>query len=490
MSTATLATGAAAQGAACERCHKYKEKCTYAGLDKSCVRCLKLKRECVLRVKKRMGRPPVAKSASSTILDVGTRPMEAANTPDTNTMILVTQTMSSRKSNWQHAAFESRGFPFPRSLFAIQQSPLSQNIKHVIGSVDGFQGFHRFFMLGETFTSLYQSATLVIYDLAPQVFSNAYYATMSALFDQNNPGLRDNELTLAASCLRYLVKLSSSINCVGDAAVVIMLGQIMLVYNSLIPNPYTRTITKSTLLATKEWYPQLLKEPSFDSITLAPVFVDTVDCLFRREVPVVQIPNRNMCTVDRLLGISAPLFSYIHDLCVVSHECKVKGITPCAEHDPYTDVEERISSWVPEWPPDLFTTFSPLEATKIVAQAQNFRLGALLIIHRLRYPLGVEDDAAAVMADEIILLLSRLAKHQGDCATGLGLDFPLLVAMIEKPGPGSEVDEAFVPLRYRQHGESRQLSEFVKFVTDARRAGYSGLWLDLVHDGLHGVFIP
>ncbi|VUC21209.1 unnamed protein product [Clonostachys rosea] len=490
MSAATSTTGAIGQGAACERCHKYKEKCTYTGLERSCVRCLKLKRECVMRAKKRMGRPPVAKSASSTILDVGTRPVEASNTHDTNAMTLVTRKTSSSKKKRQNAAAESQGFPLPRSLFAFQQSPLSQNIKHAIVSVTGFQEFHRFFMLGETFTSLYQSATLVIYDLAPQVFSNAYYATMCVLFDQKNPSLRDNEMTLAASCLRHLVKLSYSINSVGDAAVAIMLGQIMLVYNSLIPNPYTRTITKGTLLATKEWYPQLLKEPSFDSITLAPVFVDTVDCLFRREVPVVRIPVRNFCTVDRLMGISSPLFSYIYDLCEVSHDCKVKDIAPSTEYDPYTDVEERISSWVPEWPPDLFTTFSPLEATKIVAQAQIFRLGTLLIVHRLRYPLGVEDEAAGVLADEIILLLSRLANHQENCATGLGLDFPLLVAMIEKPGPGSEVDEAFVPLRYRQHGESRQLSEFVKYVTDARSAGYSGLWLDLVHDGLHGVFIP
>jgi hypothetical protein len=134
----------------------------------------------------------------------------------------------------------------------------------------------------------------------------------------------------------------------------------------------------------------------------------------------------------------------------------------------------------------FFTTYSALEISIMLTQARSYRIATLLVIHRLRFPLGIEDLIAHSYADEILRELSILKAWPPDAATGLGLDFPLLVATLELPGPGSEIYKAFEPFRFRRQ-HSDEILDFISLVTKARQNGYNGLWFDLVQGRLHGV---
>ncbi|OBT65666.1 hypothetical protein VE03_05520 [Pseudogymnoascus sp. 23342-1-I1] len=254
---------------------------------------------------------------------------------------------------------------------------------------------------------------------------------------------------------------SSSISHLEDAAVVLLLGQALLVYNTLIASPATQVITRGTLLSVKHWYPALVKQPYLDAVTLTPVLMDTIECLVRREVP-------------------------------RSYESKTNGLVrytsswDSGEDDTYSEVERRIRDWSPNLAPRFFTMYSALEVSVMLAQARSYRIAALLIVHRLRFPFGTEDLVAQRYADDILRELSILKAWPHDAATGLDLDFPLLVATLELPSLGLDIYIAFEPFRFRRQ-HSDVILDFIRFVTAARENGYNGLWFDLVHGRLHGV---
>ncbi len=91
-------------------------------------------------------------------------------------------------------------------------------------------------------------------------------------------------------------------------------------------------------------------------------------------------------------------------------------------------------------------------------------------------------------ADSILNDLSCMRTWPRGGATGLGLDFPLLVAMLEIPDRGEEMFRDLDKLRFRQH--SKESLEFVRSVRTAYESGYGGLWFDLVSEHLEVPILP
>jgi hypothetical protein len=157
--------------------------------------------------------------------------------------------------------------------------------------------------------------------------------------------------------------------------------------------------------------------------------------------------------------------------------------------DPYKTVEEKIAAWHPRYPPDFETRFTAAEKAVMSAQAQSYQTAILLVIHRLRFPLGTEDAVAHQYARDIIECLSPLKTWPSDGATGLALDFPLLVAMVELPVQAGVLFTALEPLRYRKR-QSADMLDFIETVNKARQSGFRGLWFDLVHKEFRGDILP
>ncbi|ETS85173.1 hypothetical protein PFICI_03198 [Pestalotiopsis fici W106-1] len=383
--------------------------------------------------------------------------------------------------------------------FRVLQAPLRTTVQVncMLESTEVFFAVHRPFMLGRSFLPEFHSVVRRLFARSPQVLADAYTVAMSLLSSRHATfrGLDEHDLAIGIHCLERLMGSPSCISRAEDAAVILLLGQAMHVYNELIPTPDSQIITRGTLLSVQRWFPSLLERPDLDVVTLTPVLTDTVECLIRREIPVIRVPTATRCIVDRFAGLSSSLLPLLYELCERSYEAKLNGTEPSLvdaeripypDKDPYHDIECKISRWQPQLPPHFFTKYSSFEVSVILAQAQCYRLAALLVIHRLRFPLGVEDAAAQVYAGEILHELSLLKSWPADAATGLALDFPLLVATLEQPEPGIEIYKAFEPFRFRRQ-HSLELLDFIHFVTTQRQSGFKGLWFDLARNQLLGV---
>ncbi|KAH7127869.1 hypothetical protein B0J13DRAFT_564641 [Dactylonectria estremocensis] len=464
---------------ACEGCHKSKEKCMFDAGTQTCSRCLRLAKICYSRRNKRMGRPPApgrASYGSYGVLDVNSG-VQTCDDEFGGALFIRAE---------QHLASPCT-FGLPTSHYG--------RVSNMLETTEGFLDAHRYFMLGKSFAEDFQAAVRLLFSHSPQILMNAYAAALE-LIPYRKMQIRTMnglDFTAGVQCLQYLTSMSLSPLTAEDAASILMIGQIMLVYDNLIQNKSTHTITRGSLLRVKEWYPALIERPDLDSITLAPVLVDTVECLFRREVPVVRLPVTDRCIVDRMVGVCSSLLPFLYDLCECSWRCKMHTVTPMGfmgENDPYLQIERRIYAWSPQLPPDFDSKYTTRETASMLAQASLYRTAALLIIHRLRFPLGVEDNAASVYAENIFSELRLLATWPPE-ELGFGLDFPLTVAMMEMPGPGEELFNAFQPMRFRQsNGGSVEIMNFIKSITTMRDMGYRGPWFDFVGDGLRGMILP
>lgn len=380
-------------------------------------------------------------------------------------------------------------------LFILKPHGLDHpQFDNVLRDSQGFFEIHRYFVLGTSFISDFHNTVRTLFSHAPSTISSAYIAVLQLISHRNldNAHLSEINLALGSQCLKHLTHKSSLVANVKDAATTLLLGQILLVYNTLIHGSSTRVITRGALLHTKEWYPTLMRLPQFESIAIAPIVADVTECLVRRELPVLRLPNTDRLVVDRLVGVCSTLLQLLHDLCEQSYAVKMGTVSKDSNHiceDLYSEIEIKIATWKPPIPPDFFTIYHSSETVLILGQARTYQIAALLIIHRLRFPLGVEDDNGSRLAKSILHELSMLSKRPSDGATGLGLDFPLLVALLEMPELGQAVFEKFESLRFRKQ-QSQQMLEFVRFVKQCYENGYSGLWFDLVDQHLPEMLFP
>jgi hypothetical protein len=496
---------------ACERCHRYKEKCSFGKAQKSCSRCSALGQQCRSRLKKRMGRRPVAQQlpwGATSVMHLIDEYQTQTTHPIAGDHLFSNgvkcqnsakrvrgRSDPRRKSPLRFDAFEWTGSLCSSPSFRTPWPPLrsSWRVNHVLETAEGFFEVHRTFMLGRSFVGEFQSAVRRLFARSPQILADAYSVALKLMASRHatSPSVDGPDLTVGARCLQRLMNGSSSITHVDDAAVILLLGQALLVYNTLIPSPATQIITRGILLSVKSWYPALIKHPYLDAVTLTPILMDTIECLIRREIPVIQLPGPDRCIVDRFLGVCSSLLPLLYELCERSYQVRTSEFGEHAspsdsKDDSYSEVERKIRDWAPELPTYFFTTYSALEVSIMLSQARSYRIAALLIIHRLRFPLGIEDIAAQRYAEVILQELSILKAWPPDAATGLGLDFPLLVATLELPATGLQIYKAFEPLRFRRQ-HSDEILHFIKLVTAARENGYRGLWFELAHDRLHGV---
>lgn len=363
-----------------------------------------------------------------------------------------------------------------------------QLVRLMLEDNDHFFGYHRYFLIGRSFAPSYQSAICRLLDHSPRILTDAYLAVFE-LMDYAASGRLN--LDKGANCIRDLLLATASILEAQDAAVVLMLGQILLVYNIMVSCPGTRLVTQNTLLAAKDWYPALTRQPELNCITILPVFIDTIQCLVRRELPVVRLSISDEAPADRFLGLCTPLLPLLSSLCEISYAVKSDGSALMTDEaaDPYLAIEHQIKAWQPFWMDPSFQRCAPREAAAMVAQARIYRAAVLLVIHRLRYPLGVQDGVGGYYARIITREFHVFHGWDADDASGFGANFPLLVASLETPDLAKGLLKMLRPLRPEPQRCSR-IIDFAEFARMQERHGFRGLWFELAHDGLCGTVLP
>ncbi|KAJ5832261.1 hypothetical protein N7474_000572 [Penicillium riverlandense] len=366
-----------------------------------------------------------------------------------------------------------------------------------VEDVEQFTVIHMPFMLGNSFTLDFRRAAYAALRLSAPIMTEGYLAFLGLMTRyQKSLVLRRGEPDLykAAKGLQRL----QNVNIMHeyDAACVLFLGQAMYVFNVLTAATSTtaHSIVRSSLITTKQWYPRLIRFPAMDTVIVTPILIDTVECLVRREVPIVRLVIPGRVVVDRYVGLCSTLLPHLYDLCERSNALKKAGFDTTSEprpgvHDSFADIEQAIREWKPETPARLFTEYGKHEILIMVAQAKVYCLAALLIIHRLRCPFGVEDGPATDLANSIISELSYFARAAAKDATALPVVFPLIVAMLEIEGPGEEILEKLSSYTVQSICAAK-LQGFVKQVRASRESGFRGVWFDLVDTQLHAAVVP
>ncbi|KIM93918.1 hypothetical protein OIDMADRAFT_172984 [Oidiodendron maius Zn] len=445
----------------CDRCHEVRKRCSFEGNTDICHRCEKYRIVCVTtRSRQRLGR----------------RPKNMSFCP------------SSAVQVWELKGLYSgnhRGQDDPRcNSVAENPKPEGRQLENVIGMAT-FEIAMGLFMFGPSFAHDFHAAIGHLYSTSTLLLQDIYIAILSALQKTryNNGSICGDDLTKGASSIRKLR--TAVITTYQDAAAVTMLGQGIAAFDMLASGTKSNMLLRYSLTLIRPWYSALLRNPSLDPITITPIFWDTVDCLIRREVPIIKFSTRDPQLVDRVAGLCSTLLPILQELCVASYNTKTQRY-PNDILDPFTGIEQKLLSWSITPPLDITKTYSTSEIRGMRTQALMYRASGLLLIHRLRNPLGIKDNVARSYADNIVLeLLGYLALAKPDERLP-NAALPLLLAMLEIPGLPkglwSKINTPWICIT--------KLCAFVEFIWTARRNGFAGLWFDLVDQGLDFVILP
>lgn len=363
--------------------------------------------------------------------------------------------------------------------------------------VEQFSVIHLPFMLGASFIPESQRTVHAILSFSGPTLAEGYLAFLGLMtaYQKSLVMRRDKpDMVKAAMGLQRLRSVTISHD--YDAACALFLGQTMYVFNVLTAEDSStaHSIIRSALMSTRQWIPRLVHFPVMDTILMTPLLVDTVECLARREVPIIRLPHTDRIVIDRYVGLCASLLPLLYDLCECSHELKldVHDLESDSQQGLYerlAEIEQSIINWKPPTSPQLFTDFGEHEILAMVTQADVYRLAALLIVHRLRYPLGVEDETAHQLAGGIFAEMSFFAKTAAKQTTALPVVFPMTIAMLEIEGPGEMLWDELASFTV-QSASAHRLRGFIRHVRAARESGFRGLWFELTDTKLQAAVPP
>ncbi|PTB62107.1 hypothetical protein BBK36DRAFT_1172944 [Trichoderma citrinoviride] len=200
------------------------------------------------------------------------------------------------------------------------------------------------------------------------------------------------------------------------------------------------------------------------------VLLDTADCLVHCRKPTQRFPSEETKVVSRHLGVCLSLLPYYYDLCLIGHCMANSFDTVCLVqlHKKLDEIRTAVEGWRPPPLCNVSQRYETVDLVNLLAQAKVYRLAALLVGHRLRYPFGREDGQARIWSNEIMLeleLANWATKQPCRCVT-----LPYLVAAVEIQDVGSRVQALENVDKYVDH--------FMPTVQRAAKQFLSRIWLE------------
>jgi hypothetical protein len=330
-------------------------------------------------------------------------------------------------------------------------------------------------MIGSTFAGDFHRALKYCQQHSAHLLEDIFRACDSCLSWARFGILPSDQVDIQSGASSVQKLRGATITNTHDAAAVLLLGQALAAFDSLVACTRTISILRFSLSLTRSWYAEIMQTQILQPIAIAPIFWDTVWCLLHREVPVIEPVFLQIDVVDRIAGICTSLLPILYDLCVASNALLNGSNKDTSTLD---EIEHRVQTWTPVNPnPSQYT---PLEILSMQTQATMYRTATLLLIHRLRHPISPNpEDTATALAQSILEARSRFFESAGPDAKLQNACFPLLLALLETATPTEGLWESSTYLRNRPVCADR-LFRFVEYVRGMRQRSFTGSLFELV----------
>lgn len=484
---------------ACDRCYAVKARCTFKADTKACDRCQRLRHSC--EEKRPVRRPGPRTSHSNQPLEESVEPNSQLCKSESPTSPNHVTTVPASLDDFVLCL---RGF-----------NPLEVRLLEYMLDKTAFIGRY---VEGNFFQEHFRGMLIRQLVVFPDLLKDVYLACVGGIQQALNYGTatEDRSKTIQRSSRALGTLASMRTTTVQELSAMLTLALGLITISDQIAGLSTMPITQAALRSTGKWMQKskYRNEIVNDANLVCIVFHETVDCLFRREVPSLRFDNAECEIVsDRYFGICSSMLPILYDLCQLGWSAKQilkgdHGVSPQQELAGLVVDFEGLWHQVEQWKPRLDTWVLPnLAASQIdfmQVQAMCFKTVAkLLILEHIRLvrkasPFTVHAPLVAdrrVLARELILLLQEVKG----CNGRQFICFPFFIATLvlgEITGDASShedhIEEAQIhrsnlrmTLRSYSNGTSEsscaKMTEFADFVWKTQdRQGGNITWLELV----------
>ncbi|KAI0440621.1 hypothetical protein F4803DRAFT_463830 [Xylaria telfairii] len=398
---------------ACDRCHAIKERCEWIPGEQRCERCLRLQHVCeTVRPKGRPGRKPGGRGSRLS--------------PETR---LARRSGSGRIDEDRPSSVAT----VPKSLPGLELGDLSTDEQHLVRRFLFHSRVLDLFSVNSSFGERVRGQVIPHMLLSRTTFLDGLLACAISWAgdvdnDQPNPRHLSTCYRHASSAIAMLTSLQvqnfdTMIDCLMLGALVSTFAVRLRLYDIL-------AICRRTLSLIEPIY--TVSDPARPELRVflsCLILWELRACMFSCAIPTLRFRPPLEPYADRHVGLCGTLLPLFYDICKISHmlgRCEVHSEPILKELDA---IELSVRQWQPTGPDDLTTRFNVVEVAHMLCQAQVMKAAGLLVIHRLRYPFGVNDAPAQMLSMSILSHIEMtfgVTKQPVRCT-----DLPLLVACIE-----------------------------------------------------------
>lgn len=404
---------------ACDRCHSVKARCL-PGTVQCCYRCYRLGHSCTYsRPRGKRGRKPRVLSPCFLAFD-------AAQKGDCHTKSVSESSaiLSETEEGHENETPTMQELPLVSTLY--REGVISHISEYTSIQICNFFSFGPFLSqeMGHMIRSRLQEAPALL--LSP-------YAAVARVFLRNianKPRCNDAELSKCASALQDLRR--AEITKSDYACIILSLGTSLLTFHRLISGVSASTICRHTLTLIRPFYYTGRLQGLDTRELVCLVFLDTAQSLFRARVPVIQLREQDASVVNQHAGLCGSLLPLLYRLCVLASGVRTGDEKAISHSATFITLAKELKNWSPSIPESVLEQFSPDEMFLLISQATLHKAAALLILHRLRFPFGVQDPEAETLSSSIVQCMTHCLDVAGKYPPNITL--VLLVA-------GSEVHE-------------------------------------------------
>ncbi|KAF5869206.1 putative transcription factor cys6 protein [Botrytis fragariae] len=363
---------------ACDRCYELKERCDRASPSAHCARCARLSVTCsTVRPVRPVGRRAQYTDSVTRLASKKSRKL-AQNKPIIGSPLNVLPDLQPEEQELLSFFLSQSG-----NLDRFIAYPSSQSGKQQLFSVQLSSAL-------PSFRDAFLACALSVKQLQTGTTGDAD-TTFSVRY-----------ILKAMDALRSLPVLSSQ-----DAVLCHALGGLLAFSISSAIGVGVPDICRHCLGTTTPFMTTTVSDAQDDPWGSFLILLETMDCLMHRQKPILRIRVPTSVVIDCRLGLCLPLLPYYHDLCVISNTLlNTTDTNVLARLQKQLDeIHCIVEPWQPSQLNGLIERFDSTEIVHLLAQAKIYRLGALLVGHRLRYPFGQEDSQAEIWSKEVMMEL-------------------------------------------------------------------------------------